>query len=116
MSKKEFAKYYFSLLKTSLKTFMFNLKHFGIKLAFFNMLGEFSILYIIKNKSFAINLRKKQHEIIYKTLTEKYSEYIEEYKTKKIQPGENSKIIWTFWAQGIYNAPTLVKNVLRILK
>ena len=116
MSKKEFAKYYFSLLKTSLKTFMFNLKHFGIKLAFFNMLGEFSILYIIKNKSFANNLRKKQHEIIYKTLTEKYSEYIEEYKTKKIQPGENSKIIWTFWAQGIDNAPTLVKKCIENIK
>lgn len=116
MSKKEFVKYYFSLLKTSLKTFIFNLKHFGVKLAFLNILGEFSILYIIKDKSFAISLRKKQHEIIYKTLTEKYCDYIEEYKTKKIHSGKNSKIIWTFWAQGIDDAPPMVKKCIENIK
>ena len=116
MLKKEVIIYYLKLLETILKKFIFNLKNFGIKLSFLNMFGEFTNFYLLKCRKFAINLRKKQHETIQKTLTKKYHSLIEEYKTKTITTNENSKIIWTYWAQGIDKSPNIVKKCIKSME
>lgn len=109
-------KYYIKLLNESTSRFFFNCKHFGIKVGFFNFIGELSEFQLIKNYNFAITLRKKQHYQVYNILVNKYSDIIEEYKYKKIEVGDVNKTIWCFWWQGIENAPPLVQKCVKSIE
>ena len=108
--------YYISLLKTLNSRFSFNFKNFGFKLAFFNFLGEFGDFHLFRNKGFSKKLLKKQHDAIYNVLVDKYSDIIEEYKSREIPLGLNDKKIWCMWWQGIENAPDLVKACLKSIE
>ena len=101
--------YYLNLLKTIILRFFFNLKNFGIKVAFFNFFGEISEFNLWSNKEFFRNVRINQRAIVYNKLTEKYSSFIEEYAHKNVPIGVNNKKIWCMWWQGIENAPDLIK-------
>ena len=59
---------------------------------------------------------KKQYDCVYNTLTSKFSDLIEEYKTKNIKIGVNSRKIWCFWWQGVENSPNLVKNCINSIE
>ena len=115
MSKEQFF-YYFNLLKGSFSLFFFNLINFGLKLAFFNLMGDIAEFYLFRNYNFSKKLRIKQHEYVYNTLTSRFSNLIEEYKSKDIKIGSNSRKIWCFWWQGVQNAPNIVKNCVNSIE
>ena len=108
--------YYINLLKNGFSLFFFNLRNFGIKLAFFNFIGDIAQFYLFKKYNFSQKLIRKQHDYVYNTLTSKFSDLIEEYKAKDVEVGINSKKIWCFWGQGVENSPNIVKNCINSIE
>ena len=108
--------YYFNLLKMSSSRLRFNLKNFGTKVSIINFLGEMSDYKKFQKYKFSIYLRKKQDEVVYKSLEKRYSDLIEEYKNKKIDIGENSKKIWFFRWEGMREENIVVRKSLESVK
>ena len=108
--------YYFNLLKGSFSLFFFNLINFGFKLAFFNFMGDIAQFYLFKKYNFSQKLMRKQQDCVYNTLTSRFSNFIEEYKSKDIEIRPNSRKIWCFWWQGVQNAPDIVKNCVNSIE
>lgn len=89
----------------------FNLwKHYGFSLAWYNAIWWLS-WYLHASKVCMWAFRKKKH-LIMSFLNENFSESILKYNNT-VLPDEiissNDYRIWVFWAQGISNAPELVK-------
>lgn len=116
MNMKKQILYYIGLLNTLISRFSFNFKNFGLKLAFYNFLGEVGDFYLFRNNIFFKKVRDKQHNIIYDVLMDKFSFLIDEYNHKNIPLGINSKKIWCMWWQGIEDAPDLVKACLNSIE
>lgn len=116
MNMKKQILYYVGLLKTLISRFYFNFKNFGLKLAFYNFLGEIGDFYLFRNKGFSKKFLKKQHDAIYDVLVDKYEEIIDKYKSREIPLGSNDKKIWCMWWQGIEDAPDLVKTCLNSIE
>lgn len=104
--------YYINLLKNGFSLFFFNLRNFGIKFAFINLLADMARFYLFINLNFSKILFDKQDDMIYNILINKYSDFIEEYISKEIKIGLNSKKIWCFWWQGISNSPPIVQKCI----
>ena len=109
-------KYYFNIFIVSLKRFIFNIKNFGVKVAFANFLGEMSYFKRFKKYKFSQYLRRKQEKIVSAALEEKFSDLIEEYKNKEIKIGEGCKKIWFFRWEGIREDNIVVKKSYESIK
>lgn len=98
-----------------LKKFFYDLNHFGIKIAHYNFWGEFAGFNLLPKN---INLKIKQHQfkLNYDFLINKYSSFISEYKTKKIDYKKSKKIIWTCWWQGEDTAPGIVTKCINSIR
>ena len=59
-------------------------------MGFINIISDFSLFYLIQDYNICVWIRKKQREYTINFLIKKYSDLIEEYKTKTITPKENS--------------------------
>jgi len=112
----ELRSYYIKIFKTSLRRLKFNFKNFGVKVAVMNFLGEMA--YFKKFKDFRISkyFLRKQEEIVCNALEERFSDLVEEYKNKKVEIGENSKIIWFFRWEGIREDNVVVKKSYESIK
>lgn len=102
--------YYFNVLKTSLNRFTFNLKNFGVKVSIFNFLGELAYFKLFRGNKISNFLRRKQKTVVYNALEERYADLINDYKSRKIDVGENSKKIWFMRWTGIDDDNIVVKK------
>ena len=102
-------------LKNIISKYFYDLFHFNIKVAHYNFVGELADFNIIKGNKKDI-IQNKRKEVIYNYLMKRYHDYINEYKNKSIEIGDNSKKIWCLWWQGLDNAPDLVKKCINSIK
>lgn len=98
-------------IKKDMKTYLYNKKHFGKKVA--NAVFKKSFFYYLlpqKREKF----EQKQEECIYAYLKNKYQYLIKEYNEKKMAyPHQKKKYIWVFWYQGVEQAPLVVKKCIK---
>lgn len=97
-------------IKNDLKTYSYNKKHFGKEIAK-SVFNKSFFYYFLPNKR--EELEKKQNNLIYEYLSNKYKYLVDKYNEDKIKyPKMKKKRIWVFWYQGLSNAPMLVKRCI----
>jgi mannosyltransferase OCH1-like enzyme len=95
--------------------FFYDIKHFGFSIAHYNLWGELADFNLLPFR-LKMHIKHKRFDLTYKFLVTKYSDFIKNYKYKKINYGEGKKIIWCCWWQGEENAPEIVKICLKSIR
>lgn len=110
MNLKTLIKKCYNHIKRDIKTYQYNQKHFGKKIASIVFKTSF-FYYVFPSKR--EKYEQKQNACIYEYLKEKYHYLIQEYNTNfKTYPKQKKKYIWVFWYQGLQDAPLVVKKCI----
>lgn len=105
----------FKILRKMVKKFFYDVPHFGLKIAHYNFWWEFANSNLLPF-GLSKKVKLKRHELIFHFLNTKYSDFIDEYKNKEIEPWKNSKKIWSWWWQWLDDAPEMVKICIESMK
>lgn len=101
-------------IKNDIKTYKYNKKHFGKKIA--RVVFNKSFFYYLLPKK-REELEEKQNKIIYEYLKVKYKYLIDKFNNEDIKyPKMKKKYIWVFWYQGLAKAPELVKRCVESIQ
>lgn len=95
--------------------YFYDVPHFWFKIAHYNFWWEFANSNLLPKK-LCKKIKDTRLSLNIRFLTLRYTDFIENYKNKKITIWKNSKKIWILWWQWTQTAPDLVKLCVNSIK